>query len=362
MNNVLADVDSATIANRVVGPGQPVWLVGELGVTHEGALSVAAEMLDAAVAAGIDAIKVECINPDALVSRQYRSELNYSFKTLTGRTITENYHELLKKVSLSYGEIADLAAMAKARHLPFFGTAFDLETVDFLVSIDACAIKISSGEITHFPLLTKAAKTGLPVFFDTGRASLPEILSAIEALREAGCATPIVMHNPSGYPASHHDVQLNSIPLYQQATGLPVGLSCHSRGNMMVHGAVALGANVIEKPLTRDNTREEDEHIFSVNIHELGRYVEEIRALEQAFAVSRTKLYAGDLDTVRRRTFRQSIVARSDLAKGQKVTAEDLTFARPGYGMAPSLLDFVVGRSLKRAVPAGHHITIEDIE
>jgi sialic acid synthase SpsE len=362
MNFDFAEISCADIAGRRVGPGQPVWIVGELGVTHEGTLDVAVEMLDASAKAGIDAIKVECINADTLVSDEYRSSLLYSFKTLTGRTITENYYELLTKVSLSFDEIGMLAALAKERNLLFFGTAFDLDTVDFLKSIGACAIKISSGEITHHPLLQRAAKSGLPVFFDTGRASIGEVLAAVEILRSAGCPTPLVMHNPSGYPAAHHDVQLNSIALYQQATGLPVGLSCHSRGNMMVHGAIAVGANVIEKPLSRDNTKEEDEHIFSVNIHELDRYVEEIRALEQAFAVSREKLYVGDTDPVRRRTFRQSLVAARDLPKGYRIKVSDITFARPGLGLAPSLLDFVVGRRVNSFVPAGHHITCKVIE
>ena len=262
---------------------------------------------------------------------------------------------------MPYDDIAKLAAMARTRGLPFFGTAFDLETIDFLKSIGACAVKISSGEITHHPLLVRAAESGLPVFFDTGRSSLGEILSAVEVLRGAGCATPLIMHNPSGYPAAPQDVQLLSIPLYQQAAGLPVGLSCHSRGNMMVHGAIAVGANIIEKPLSRDNTKDEDEHIFSVNIAELDRYVDEIRALEAALTLNRQKLYEGDSDPVRRRTFRQSLVAARDLPAGHILAAADLTFARPGHGFPPTMVEFLVGRILKNAIPRGHHVRKDDI-
>jgi len=345
----------ATIAGQKVGVGEPAWIVAELGVTHEGTLEVAIEMLNAARHAKVDAIKVECIDRDRLVSLEHRGSLSYSFKTLGGEQITENYYELLRKVSLSYDDIARLARLSRQRGLPFFGTAFDLETIDFLKDIGACAIKISSGEITHQPLLVKAAQTGLPVFFDTGRSSLAEILGAVEVLRSAGCATPLIMHNPSGYPAAPADVQLKSIPLYQAATGLPVGLSCHSRGNMMVHGAIAIGANIIEKPLSRDNTKDEDEHIFSVNIHELDRYVEDIRALEAALTISRPKLYDGDSDPVRRRTFRQSLVAVRDLPAGHVIREDDMTFARPGHGFPPTMVDHLVGRRLCRSIAKGHH-------
>ncbi len=356
MTSQTPNVSTAVIAGRSIGPGHSAWIVAEFGVTHEGTLDVAMEMLDASIKAGVDAIKVECINADAIVSLEYRDTLNYAFKTLAGHQITENYYQLLKKVSLPYDDIAKLAALAQKRGLPFFGTAFDLETIDFLKSIGACAVKISSGEITHHPLLVRAAQSGLPVFFDTGRSSLGEILSAVEVLRGAGCATPLIMHNPSGYPAAPQDVQLLSIPLYQQSAGLPVGLSCHSRGNMMVHGAIAVGANIIEKPLSRDNTKDEDEHIFSVNISELDRYVDEIRALEAALTLNRKKLYEGDSDPVRRRTFRQSLVAARDLPAGHILTSADLTFARPGHGFPPTMVEYVVGRKLAAPVAHGHHI------
>jgi len=343
---------SVEVAGVLVGAGHPAFLVAELGVTHEGSLEVASQMVRAAKDAGFNAVKVECINADRLVAVDYRDVIQYSFSTLSGQTKTINYHELLKQVTLTYDEIGELSSIARSFDMPFFGTAFDIDTVGFLKSIGACAIKISSGEIDHFPLLEAAAATGLPVFFDSGRASVVEVLTTVEALTAAGCPVPIVMHNPSGYPASPRDVCLGTMGIYREATGLPVGFSCHTRGNAMVHAAVAVGTNVIEKPLSRDNTVEEDEHIFSINMDDLGSFVGEVRAIEAALGVNLAKLTHGDDEIVKTR-FRQSIVAARDLPAGHWLTAADLSFARPGFGIRPADAGRLLGRSLLTSLEAG---------
>jgi sialic acid synthase SpsE len=222
-------------------------------------------------------------------------------------------------------------------------------------------VKISSGEITHEPLLAEAARSGLPVFFDTGRATFDEVLRAREVLARHGADTPIVMHNPSGYPALPADVNLPVISLYSQVLACPVGLSCHSRGNTMVHAAVALGASVIEKPLSRDNTLEDDEHIFSVNLSELDSFVSEIRDLEAALHLDRMKILQGVGDPKLRTTFRQSLIAKRALTAGATIEVDDITFARPGYGFPPGDFSRVVGRRLAKNVVAGAVITADHL-
>ena len=242
-----------------------------------------------------------------------------------------------------------------------FGTAFDLDTVKFLVDQGSCAIKLSSGEITHEPLLAEAARSGLPVFFDTGRAVFEEVLRAREVLARNGADTPVVMHNPSGYPAAPADVNLPIIPLYNEVLDCPIGLSCHSRGNTMVHAAIAIGASVIEKPLSRDNTMEDDEHIFSVNLADLPAFVGEIRDLGSAMQLDRDKILGRTVDPAARMMFRQSLIAKRPLAAGSEITSDDLTFARPGFGFPPNELDRIIGRRLTKDVAVGAVITTEDL-
>jgi N,N'-diacetyllegionaminate synthase len=330
------------IADRIVGDGAPTWIVIELGVTHGQDVDLAKRMIAASKAAGADAVKVECIDPDALVAREYRSTLDYSHRTASGASITENYYQLLQRVSMTRDEISVLSKAAQEVGIPFFGTAFDLGTVDFLAEIKSCAIKISSGEISHIPLIQHAAKSGLQVILDTGRSSIADITRAVYAAQQAGCATPVVMHNPSGYPAAPQDVNLGSIPRLKSALGVPVGFSCHSRGYDMALGAVAFGCDVVEKPVSQDNTIEEDEHVFSVNLHELGDYVARIRGLERAIEFDWARFFPQE-DRERKR-FRQSIVAVRPIKAGELITRDAVDFTRPGWGIEPEAIDLILGR------------------
>lgn len=350
---------TATIAGQTVGTGAPTWIVIELGVTHEGDSDLARRMISASKRAGADAVKVECIDPDALVAPSHRASLEYSHRTASGRQVTENYYELLRRVSLSRDEIRLLRDAAGEAGIPFFGTAFDLRTVDVLAEIGSCAIKISSGEITHLPLIRHAAASGLPVIIDTGRSSVAEICRAAQVAQEGGCATPVIMHNPSGYPAAPGDVNLPTIPKLKSVLDLPVGFSCHSQGNDMVLGALAVGADVLEKPISRDNTIEEDEHIFSVNLDGVEEYVQRIRALEKALTFDRARFFPPVNPA--RQTFRQSVVATKDIRPGEVIGPEHLGFARPGWGIAPELSDSIVGRRAVTSIEAGAVIEWGDV-
>ncbi|HAT1942969.1 TPA: N-acetylneuraminate synthase family protein [Legionella pneumophila] len=352
---------SILVRDQMVGEGHECYIVMELGVTHEGDLGLAKEMILAASEAGANAVKVECIIPNLLVAQEYQPKLDYSFTTYSGKDIKENYYKLLQRLSLSMDEIAQLKEYADTCNIAFFGTAFDIVTIDFLKSIGSCAIKISSGEISHYPLLIKAARSELPVFMDTGRANMTEICSAVEVLRLNGCDTPIVMHNPSGYPCAPENVNLPVIQRYKRILDIPVGLACHSRGNEMVLGALALGANLIEKPISRDNTIEDDEHIFSVNINQVSDYVKQIRTLEKGLIYNREKLFPRVNDSLDKNKFRQSIVATVDLKPGDKLTTDAYSFARPGYGIEPKLADKIADRLVIREVRKGELIQWEHL-
>ena len=196
----------------------------------------------------------------------------------------------------------------------------------------------------------------LPVRFTPGRLAVP---------RPRPCARnaqklPVVMHNPSGIrrcrrcEPSHHSALL-------EVLDCPIGLSCHSRGNTMVHAAIAIGASVIEKPLSRDNTMEDDEHIFSVNLADLPAFVGEIRDLGSAMQLDRDKILGRTVDPAARMMFRQSLIAKRPLAAGSEITSDDLTFARPGFGFPPNELDRIIGRRLTKDVAVGAVITTEDL-
>lgn len=333
-------------------------IVMELGVTFEGDISIAKKMIDACAENLVDAVKIEAINPDKLVAKEYKNILEYSYSSYSGKDLTENYYELLEKVKLSYSQIEELKSYADKKNITFFGTAFDLETVDFFKSINCCAVKISSGELTHTVLLEHAAKSGLQVIFDTGRSQFQEIVQALEVLRNNGCQVPILMHNPSGYPAPPSKVNLPIIDRYKRTLEVPVGFSCHTRGFEMSLGAVALGASIIEKPISRDNTQDFDEHIFAVNIHELHEFVAQINNVKQALQSPSVDQIISYMNNEKERyKFRQSLVAKRKILKGESINLSNVTFARPGYGIKPIDFKNVLGCQIITDIEEGQLIT-----
>ncbi len=345
------------IAGRPVGAGHPVWIVAELGVTHEGDVALAHRMVDISADAGTDAVKVEVIDPDRLVADR---TLEYSYDTAKDGTVTENYYSLLQRVALSSADLSKISEHARDRHIAFFGTAFDLPSVDFLRDIESCAIKISSGELTHRPLLEKAARSGLPVICDTGRALLSEVSDAEAILTEADATGIAFMHLAAGYPAPVDGTDLRIISSLQRMTQGPVGLSCHSIGMDAGLAAVALGASIIEKTITPDPTRRGDEHLMSLPFDDLAEYVRRIRWIERALGKDDRVL--GPQEERDRLRFRQSVIAARPLAAGTTLTENDLDFARPAKGVPAGDAGQLVGHKLKHSVGTREFITWDDVE
>ena len=357
----MSNRNAIRIGNAEVGNGGATFVVIELGVTHGNDEELAATMIREAKRAGADAVKCEVINPDRLVAADYRDRLEYSYVAYSGKKVVENYYNLIRQVTMPLEMLARLKRYADELQMPFFGTAFDFESVDFLKSIGSCAIKLASPEIVQFPLLDHAVRSGLPVLLDSGKATTVEIGAAVSRARLQDGAAVVVMHNPSGYPAADKDVHLRMIPTLQNAFDVPVGLSCHSRGSSVSFAAVGIGADVIEKPVTDDNTQDGDEHIFSLNIGEIAPFVATIRQLDLAKGMAnRDPELALETDH-QRNTYRQSLVAVRDMKAGNRITREDFRFARPGWGILAADGEKAIGRTIIRSIRADHTIHWQDL-
>lgn len=357
----MSQVHRFPIANIQVGTGDRTFVIIELGVTHGNDEKLAETMIRTAKEAGADAVKCEVIKPDQLVARDYRDKLEYSYVAYSGTNVVRKYYDLVKELEMPRDMIVRLKGYADKIGIPFFGTAFDLESVDFLKSIKSCAVKMSSPEITHLPLLDHAARSGMPVLLDSGRATVDEIVAAVNHVRKCGCDSVAVMHNPSGYPAPFEDVHLRMIPTLREKTGVAVGLSCHNRGMAICFGAVGIGADLIEKPVTDDNTRDGDEHIFSLNVEEVPEFVRTIRQVDTAKGLAnRDPRILRDSEHARN-TYRQSLVAARDLPDGHKLARSDVTFSRPGWGILASDVDKAIGATLRRPIESGNVIHWADV-
>ncbi|MBE7940345.1 MULTISPECIES: N-acetylneuraminate synthase [Ramlibacter] len=338
---------------------QPVFVIAEAGVNHNGSLEMALKLVEAAHAAGADAVKFQTfraedvVTPDAVTADYQRSN--------TGET---NQFDMIRKLELDEAEHARIAAHAAALGIEFFSTPFSLEAVDLLVRLGVKRMKIPSGEITNKPLLQHAAATGLPLLMSSGMATLEEMRTAVHWIaqaREAAGLPPVapdnlvLMHCTSAYPAPADALNLRAIRSIADAFGLPVGYSDHSQGLEAALAAVALGATVIEKHLTLDHALPGPDHLASADPQEMVAMVRAIRTVQAMLGDGVKRPQPVEANT--RDVARRSVVTTRALPRGHVLAAGDLALRRPGTGIPPDQMALVVGRALAQDLPA--HTTLQ---
>ena len=227
-----------------------------------------------------------------------------------------------------------------------------------MVEIGATSLKNGSDYLVNLPLIRAMARSGLPTVLSTGMATLAEIDDAVRAFREAGGRDLVLLHCTSSYPTPPQDVHLRKIPALAAAFGCPVGLSDHTFGTEAALGAVALGACLIEKHFTIDKNLPGPDHRFSADAAEFRALVESVRRLEQNLGSSVIGPTASE--EFGRENFRLSCVATRSLSAGDRIAVDDVAFRRPARGLPPRAVDWIVGRRLAVAVPAGHAFAPDD--
>ena len=332
------------------------FVIAEAGVNHNGDLARADEMIAAAAEAGADAIKFQTFVPEACIAAA-APKAAYQ-KAATGSE--EGQLAMVRRLALGRDDFRRLAATARSRGLVFLSTAFDHESLAFLVDrLDVTPFKVASGEITNAPLLHAHALTGRPLLLSTGMASLGEIEFALgliahaglhpgdpprtrEAVRDAWTSEEgrrivaervTLLHCVSAYPAPDESLDLRSIATLRTAFGLPVGYSDHSIGIAAPMAAVALGATVIEKHFTLDRTLPGPDHAASLEPDELAEMVAGIRCVEAALGDGAKRI--GATERANRAVARKSLVAARPIRRGEPFTPDNLTAKRPGTGRDP---------------------------
>lgn len=339
------------IMGRQVGGGAPPFFVAELGICHQGKVDIAKKLVKASVAAGADCIKTETFQRDEIVLDR---SLTMEYK-IRGVTYSENLFEHMTKYQLSYDEHAQIKKMCDQLDIPFMSTAHDFESVDFLKDVNAAAIKISSADIVHFPLIRYAAKTGLPLFIDTGGALQYEIEKACLEALGAGAGGVAFNHHPGGHPAPAGKYDLRIINHLQKVLNVPVGTADHYEGYEMVYAAATLGADVIEKPVSLDRFLILPEHQYSIGMDDLERVISGMHSVYKALGVPERKKVKPSLNRV-------ALAAKTDLDPGAALSLENVIFGRPGnMGISVMHWDLVEGRVLLKAKKQHEFINWSDI-
>ena len=319
----------------------PPYFIAEAGVNHNGNIKIAYKMIEVAAEAGADAIKFQTFIASDLVS-SLADKAKYQ-KINTDKN--ESQLEMLKKLELKKKEFLLLKSYAKKYKIDFLSTPFEEKSLNFLLRLRIPAIKIPSGEINNFPFLTKIAKSGKPVILSTGMANLGEVESAIEFLEKSKNKNIVILHCVSQYPSKIEDTNLLAMITMQKAFGYPVGMSDHSEGIEVPIAATALGARCIEKHFTLDKNLEGPDHKASVTPVELKKLILSINKAYSALGDGIKKRKKSEHNTAE--VARKSIVAKIFIPKGTVIRKKMLTIKRPGNGIRPKNIDFILGRTAK---------------
>lgn len=321
-------------------------IIAEAGVNHNGSLDNAVKLIDAAVEAGVDYVKFQTFKAEKLVSKSAQ-KAEYQ-KQNTGNE-TESQLQMLQKLELSEKDHEYLIDYCKSKGIKFFSTAFDLDSLAYLSKIGLSLVKIPSGEITNLPYLRKAASLFSEVILSTGMATMPEIKDAMDVFLQAGIAKDkiTILHCNTEYPTPMKDVNLKAMLHIQKEFGTAIGYSDHTMGIEIPIAAVALGGTVIEKHFTLDKNMPGPDHIASLEPDELKAMVSAIRNLEAALSGNGMKEPSAS-EKKNMAIGRKSLVASTDIKKGDIFTEQNVTVKRPGTGISPMKWDSVMGLTAKQ--------------
>ena len=344
------------IGERWIGDGEPIYIVAEVGINHNGDVDLAKEMIIEAKKCGVDAIKFQVFKADEFVSDQNSA---YTYKS-QGKFVTEHILEMFKRYEFGVNEWKEIFEYCKKRNIEFFATPQNPSDLDFILSIiDIPVIKVGSDDLTNLELLEYYTKKNKPLIISTGMAYISEIEDAVNTIRNTGKKDLIVLHCVSSYPADVEEVNLREILTIKQAFDVVVGFSDHTIGCTAAVGAVVLGAKVIEKHFTLDKNLPGSDHWFSANPDEMRDLVSEIRFVERALGNSIIKPTPKELEM--RKIARRSIVASKDIAKGDFISKDVVNYKRPGTGLPPKFLKYIIGKKVKIDIKRNEQITFDKV-
>lgn len=329
--------------------GPTVFIIAEAGVNHNGREDLALQLIDAAKAAGADAVKFQLFDPDEIAG-----EAPLASYQEQGKGAWRSQREMLASLTLAPKVYQRLVSHALERQIELIVTPFDSASAKFLVSLGLKTLKIPSGEITNHPFLQEVAALGAAVILSTGMSSLEEVEEAVAIFRAAKVPLTL-LHCTSAYPTPYDQVHLRAMTVLREIFQLPVGLSDHTEGIEVAVAAVALGACVIEKHLTLDRAAPGPDHRSSIEPPAFAEMVRAIRNVEAALG-SKVKARQASEENVAAAA-RRSVVAVHDLQKGQVVLQEMIAIRRPGTGIAPKSFPDVVGKKTTEDIPAGTPLT-----
>jgi N,N'-diacetyllegionaminate synthase len=337
-----------------------VIIIAEAGVNHNGDLTIAKKLIDAAADAGADFVKFQTFKADKIVTQNAQKAEYQVRNTKDG---DNSQYNMLKKLEMPDDWHQFLIEYAKNKGIQFLSTAFDNDSIDFLDNLGITIFKIPSGEITNKSYLKKIAQKKKPIILSTGMSDLSEIKQAIEVLINEGADQDsiTILHCTTEYPTPMLEVNLLAMNSIKAQLGFEVGYSDHTLGIEVPIAAVALGASIIEKHFTLDKSMPGPDHLASLDPSELKKMVTAIRNIEAAISGSGNKeLSVSEAKNIA--IARKSLFFKHSLKAGHVIGQDDLIALRPGTGLSPMESDNIVGRILTVDVLKNDFVQFNQLE
>ena len=336
------------IGDRLVGDGQPCFIIAEIGANHNRDFDMARRLIDEAAAAGTDCVKFQT----------FLADQHFSIHTPPISGYDEHIHKIIQDTELDRNWLALLKDHAEAQGVVFISSLGDREALALLEAINVGGYKNTSFELTDLGLIGQMARTGKPVILSTGLADMGDIDRALAACRAEDNDQIVLLQCTSVYPAPPSLANLRVMATMRQDFDTLVGYSDHTLDDHIALAAVTMGACVIEKHITLDRSLPGPDHSFAMEPGELGLMMKRLRDIETALGDG-VKDGPREAEMENFRMGRRSLHAAVEIPAGTQITNDMLCVKRPGMGIEPYRRDAVVGRQARSTIPSDHWITAE---
>ena len=330
------------------------YIIADIGANHNGDIQLAKQMIDELVNIGCDGAKFQSWTKDSIFVKGFYKEksqfVDEKFGTL---------EQMVEKFSISKDDHIVLKKYCDDKKITFCSSSFSFKEVDMLDEIDVPFFKVASMDLNNLRFLEYIANKGKPIILSTGMGTLSEIDNALNTIFKTGNDKVILLHCISIYPPKDEIINLKNMVMLRETFGLPVGFSDHTIGTSIPLAAIAMGAKIIEKHFTLDKNLPGWDHKVSANPEEMNVIVKEGKRIIKAQG-SYVRVISDD-EIEQRKSYRRSAVAKKNLNKGQILTNDDIDFKRPGTGIRPDEIRYIIGRKLKHEIEEDQTLFWEDL-
>tara|TARA_Y100001970_G_scaffold294132_1_gene447359 strand:+ start:12404 stop:13438 length:1035 start_codon:yes stop_codon:yes gene_type:complete len=331
------------------------FFIAEISANHCGSLKIAKKLIDDAKKYGADAVKLQTYTPDTMTLNIKKKKFLINNGLWKGKKLWDLYN--IAQTPYEWHKI--LFSYARKKKIECFSTPFDESAVDFLEKLNCPYYKVSSFEMTDIPLIKKIAKTKKKMIISTGMANINEIKKTYDVAKKNGAKEIILLYCVSNYPSKLSDFNLNNIKIMKKKFKCIVGLSDHSKNNLVAKLAVAVGAKVFEKHIALKRYNKSPDYDFSIKGEEIRKYRED---LNLSFQLLGKKKFFRTKSELANKKFRRSIYVVKDIKKGEKFSKINLKKIRPGYGLDPLYYESILKKRAYKNFYKGSPLNRKDLQ